>query len=415
MALWLSQRRRTLLRLLKREEKVRTGTLPAQLRAYSRRFNLEFRSLPPRPCDLRRVESAVAAAQILLSADYHASPRPERTHLRWLRLLGRSGRPVTVALELVSSRHQRALDAFARGRLSEAGFLRRIRFKSEWGFAWPPYRRLLREALALGCRVLALDHPERSRGVSVGARDRHAGELLAAEIARRPQRAILVVSGEMHLAQPHLPRALKRACRRLDVRPRIVTLFHDSEALYFKLGREGLEGQVAALAMGGERYCLLEAAPWVRLLAHLHWLESQESEAHAEDPDDSVVLWTARTLARLAGAPAPGRIHPPAEPAIIPLSLPERISQRAVRLLEATAGPALKISPGTRPLWLALARCLVDPPHPGESRALTRPELAGVDLYRGLVEGRMGAAAVRNALAGALHGAVSRSAAASRS
>lgn len=408
LAAWLAHRRRALLRLLKREERERTGALPAPLRSYSQRFLLEFRSTPPRPCALARVASAVAAADIVFSADYHASPHPGRTHLRWLRLLARAGRPVTLALELVSSRHQEALEAFGSGRLAEADFLRRIRFERDWGFAWRPYRRLLREARALGCRLLALDHPERSRGATVLERDRHAGEQLAREIVRRPHQALLVVAGEMHLAQPHLPRATRRACRRVGVRPRMVTLFHGSEALYFRLGRQGLEGRVAAQALGGERYCLLEAAPWVRLLAHLCWLESQEPAPVAVEPEDCVVAWTARTLATLAGLALPARLQPPDDLPVERLPLPERVSRRAVALLERSARPVPELDSTTRAVWLALARCLVDPPlgaggrgaprARGRGRAARDGAPAGYRLYRRLVEGRADGAEVRAAL-----------------
>jgi hypothetical protein len=401
LADWVARRRRALLRLLKQEERERAGVLPNALRGYHRRFLMEFRSTPPRPCALRQVEKAVAAADIVFSADYHAQPRPERTHLRWLRLLRAAGRPVTLAVEVVSARHQRALDEFASGGLREAEFRRRINFDADWGFHWPPYRRLLRQALKLGCRLLAIDHPCRSRGVSVRERDRHAGEALGREAARRGERAILVVAGEMHLAGPHLPRETERACRRRGLKRRTLTLFHGSEGLYFQVGRRGLEGRVGALELGGGRYCLLQAAPWVRLLAHLRWLEGKEGGI-AAGPEERAVAWTARTLALLAGVAAPGRPHSTEEIPAGRATASEAIARRALARVEQWAGRPCAPDARTREIWLTLARCLVDPPLPGgrggwRSVAADGP---GLRLYGRLVEGTLGPAELRAALGG---------------
>jgi hypothetical protein len=389
---WLWRRRRSLLAALKRRERELAGVLPHRLRSYQRRFFMEFRSGPPRPCPVREIEAQVAEADLVLSADYHASPRPERTHLRWLRLLARRGRPPVLALELVSSRHQSALEQYAQGALTEREFLRRIRFECEWGFSWPPYRRLLRRAIRLGSPLLALDHPRRGGRVSLQARDRLAARRLALSLRRWPDRPLLAVVGEMHLAEPHLPRAVRRACRRLGRRPpRIVTLFHDSEGLFFQLGRTGQEERAAALALGAQRYCLLSSAPWVRLLAHLHWLERQEEE-EALEAEERAALWTARTLAALAGVPLPRRVQI-SEARSAPADAPAgaRIARRAVAALSG-------LPTSNRQTWIDLARCLVDPPlqPPAGGRGEGLP--LGARLYRGLVGRAIRVSDLRRAL-----------------
>jgi hypothetical protein len=397
VAQWLSRRRRTLLAALKRQERERAGVLPRRLRSYQRRFHMEFRGGPPRPCPLSQVEEQVAAADLVLSADYHASPRPERTHLRWLSLLARRGRPPALALEMVSSRHQRVLEAFARGTVSEIEFLRRIRFDSEWGFSWPPYRRLLRRAIRIGSPLLALDHPRRGAGVSLQARDRCAAEIVALSLERFPGRPVLAVVGEMHLAKPHLPRAVREACRRRGRRPpRIVTLFHDSEGLFFQLGLSRQEGRAPALALGGNRYCLLSSAPWVRLLAHLRWLEQQEEE-HAIEAEERAAIWTARTLAALAGMAPPHRIAIPEGYTRATATAGARIASRAVDALSAAcADPVLNAD--RRRVWIDLARCLVDPPLEPSVTGAGDGASPGACLYRDLVDGVIGLGELRRAL-----------------
>ncbi|MEE9219011.1 MAG: ChaN family lipoprotein [Acidobacteriota bacterium] len=400
LSAWLRRRQRTLLQLLKREERARAGSLPVHLHAYHRRFLNEFRTSAPLPCSMRELENAVTSADLVFSADYHAHPRPEQTHLRWLRLLERSSGAPALALEMVSARHQRDLNALASGQLDAHSFRSRIGFDADWGFAWPPYSRLLREAIRRHCRLIALDHPGRSANVSVRVRDEHAGELLARELARCPRRAVLVVTGEMHLAAPHLPLSTLRALRRRGLRRRLVTIFHGSEGLYFSASKRPLP-EPAALKLAQDRFCLLHAAPWVRLLAHLRWLEDSEHDWLA-GPEEKVVRWTARTLALLAGVhPRAGEPAPEEEPRARPRAAGNRIAWRAVARAQSCTTTRRWLRPGTQRLWFTLARCLIDPPLAGGGALSKRTILwPGLALYERLMSASIDRARVRAALRG---------------
>ncbi len=128
---------------------------------------------------------------------------------------------------MVHARDQAALDLLLAGRIGEAEFRRRIRYREEWGYPWSEPARLLRTARRLGVPVVGLDIPPRGGVADLALRDRVAAERLALQIGRRgrPGR-LVVVFGEAHLARPHLPRRLAAAAPRPL---RIVRVLHDLE------------------------------------------------------------------------------------------------------------------------------------------------------------------------------------------
>ena len=156
----------------------------------------------------------------------------------------------------------------------------------------------------------------------------------------------------------------------------------------------------AALDLGGNRFCVLQSAPWVRLLAHLHWLEGREMDP-ATGPEEKVVEWTARTLALLAGVRPPGRHAPEEEMGATGGMAPWRISRRAIARLEGGRARIPLLQPGRRTLWFTLGCCLVDPPAPPSRGMAPRGTSAtGLGLYRRLMSGKVGLGALRAALWG---------------
>jgi hypothetical protein len=202
----------------------------------------------------------------------------------------------------------------------------------------------------------------------------------------------------MHLAAAHLPASTIHALGERHLRRNIVTVFHGHEGLYFSAGPAMDPERSAALELGAGRYCVLQSAPWIRLLAHLHWLEGRETD-HTAGPEEKVVDWTMRTLARLAGVRPPRRHSPEEEIGSHRAAASWRISGRAIaRLAEGCAQLPLR-RPECRALWLTLGRCLVDPP-PSRGRALTPPVASrhGLRLYRGLMQGQVDLEMLRRAL-----------------
>jgi len=131
-----------------------------------------------------------------------------------------------LGLEFVYARDQPALDAYLAGRIGDREFRRRVRYREEWGYAWPPLRDLLACARRWGVRVRGLDLPPRGGRAELATRDRVAAIRLVHELSgTNPGRAV-VLFGEAHLAASHLPRQLQR---RFGSARRTLRIFHDLE------------------------------------------------------------------------------------------------------------------------------------------------------------------------------------------
>lgn len=182
---------------------------PVARSAYVRRYESEFagRSLFPVPA--RAIETAALDADLVLLGEYHPLPGAAAHAEALLRRLARAGRPAHLGVEFAQGRDQATLDAFLAGAIDSDEVRERIAWEREWGYPWAPARRLLERARTLRVAVDGLDVAPRGGARDLGIRDR----VVASRLARRLERGegpLVVVFGEAHLANAHLPAALAR-------------------------------------------------------------------------------------------------------------------------------------------------------------------------------------------------------------
>ncbi len=258
------------------------GAQPEDLGEYSGAYKREFRGRWS-PGSREDLMLSIQKADFVLGADFHAFSQAQRTHLRLLRRL-HSPRPLVLALECIESRYQQELDLYIAGELSEENFLKRVRWEEHWGFPWSYYKPLLNLARERGLYVLALNRLEVQRTLKgLSRRDQHAARILVDYKGRHPESLIYVVYGDLHLASPHLPQALR------DLSPKdkldIVRVFQNVEELYFRLAAKGLETQVEVLQASRGRFCVMGSPPWVKWQSYLIYLE-QAFDRDLEDADE---------------------------------------------------------------------------------------------------------------------------------
>jgi len=234
---------------------------------------------------------AAAASRVIFVADFHTLRQAQRLPLRLLEQLaagsgGPAGGPspaIALGVEMVLSRHQRALDRYLRGELAEPEFLDAVHWERTWGFSWTSYGPLLDHARRASLPVLALN--SRAAGpLRLERRDRHAGELLARFVQRHPQTRVVVLFGELHVAEG-LPRRFQLACRARGVEAPYTVVFQNVASVYDRLARDGLEQFAEVLRFGGGRdpwlrgrFCVLNATPLARIQSQLYWEENRLSE-----------------------------------------------------------------------------------------------------------------------------------------
>jgi hypothetical protein len=223
------------------------------VRDFSEAFRDYHRALSP--AELRQ---RCSGAQVLLLGDYHALAASQEFAASLLAQLARQkdGRPVVLALEMVFSRDQYALDEWLRREISDDELRAGIRYDAEWGYDWEPFLLLLHQARKHGCPVYGIDLKPRGNMRRIGARDRHAAAQIAQIRRAHPEAQVLTLFGEAHLAPTHLPRWL----RLLRPQDRILTVLQNVDELYWKAAGE-LSDSIHAVQVAEDVLCVFNATP----------------------------------------------------------------------------------------------------------------------------------------------------------
>ncbi len=268
------------------------GAQPAEIARYEEEAARDFRRARLKPLDKAEVIRRLRAAQVTWIADFHADPQNARSALRLLRDAAQPGEDWVLGIEMVPSHHQEDLDLFQAGELDQEKFLERIRYQETWGFPFSHYAPLLDWARRHGVRVLALNLPHLMPGKkSLQERDRWAAGLITdlfLGLPKKQERRVVVLYGELHVAEAHLPNELAQISKRALGRSlRSLSIHQNNEKLYWRLARKGREQGTQAVELREGSLCVFSSPPWVRLDALLRWAE-EEHPTHAPSEADPI-------------------------------------------------------------------------------------------------------------------------------
>ncbi len=252
---------------------------PNGRRKYLRDFSQAFRSYDL-VIDHDQLKAAVAGADSILIADYHALPAAQRFAATLLEERAQPGdRPVVLGVETIFSRDQHILDEWWRREIDSAELQQRIRFELDWGYDWAPFYDLLVSAREHAEAIYGLDCMPREDLRKIGARDRHAVHKMAEIRQRHPNAAIMVLFGESHLAPGHIPRVLRQRMPEESV----LTVLQNVDALYWRAAGERHE-QVNAVRVNRDVVCVFNSTPLEKYESYRLHL-SRWGRTEAEGPD----------------------------------------------------------------------------------------------------------------------------------
>jgi uncharacterized iron-regulated protein len=129
--------------------------------------------------------SRLAGVRLLLVGEEHTSMDSHRVELAVIEALVRSGRKVTVALEMFPYTEQKLLDDWSAGRVSEDEFLGPGRWYKSWGYNWLYYRDVFLFARDRRLPLVAVNAP---REVVSAVRKKGFQGLTAEEAAHIPSK-----------------------------------------------------------------------------------------------------------------------------------------------------------------------------------------------------------------------------------
>ncbi len=296
----------------------------AAFRAYEREHQRGVRRYE-RIASFDELDQAMAKSRVIHFGDYHTLAQAQRSFLRVVRRLPED-RPVTLALELVLGKHQKTLDGFLAGKVSEAGLLKVIGPDAHWAFGgWQNVEELFALARRRGYRVIGIDAAGRGpAGATLKARDAFAGGLIAKELREHPDNLVMVLIGELHIAPEHLPRQVQRAYgQKLEQ----LVIYQNCEEIYWQLEREGLEHEVELVRVSPNGYCLMNTPPIVCQQSFLNWLDVDENIPELLAPEQNFKEY-ARLIAAFFDLPLGDAVDEVELASVVDLSFLSRLRRR---------------------------------------------------------------------------------------
>lgn len=244
-------------------------------------------SIPPdwAPSTPTALRAAIRHARVILVGDYHSLKQSQRGFERVLRTI--RSKNLTVGLEFVSARYQRAVDDYVGGRIGDEVFLRRTEYAKSWPSyqVWPNFRPIFEHARRRKARVLALDCPATECG-TVWSRSAFAAWRIAESIRESPSNKVAVLMGEAHLAPNHLPLELARSLERLGLKASVLVIHQNLDPLWFELMERGLQDYVDAVRLSPDRFVVPVSTP---IAAQASFLAAMAGEEASEAGDRAAV------------------------------------------------------------------------------------------------------------------------------
>ncbi|MFN3454168.1 MAG: ChaN family lipoprotein [Pseudobdellovibrio sp.] len=253
------------LRIRGRVESLLGGT-SAAFKAYQSAYEKEVNSNSWQLGRKKDLFNQIDKSQIIYVGDFHAQMQSSRALLRIARGIGSD--KVAIGLECFFIEHQKYLNQFLMGNISEREFLRKIEWKKSWGFPWEYTKSLLKWASLQKVPVYALNKKNIN---GLNERDVVSAKIITQILKKHPQRKLIVQYGDFHLASKHLPYQVKLKNRKIVE----TVILQSPEELYFKIFSRNKDiSGVDFVKLTERRWALMSVVPWVKWQDYLLYLET---------------------------------------------------------------------------------------------------------------------------------------------
>lgn len=267
---WIQLRKR-LFEQIRGQVSLRLGEESSGLAKYRQTYERGFRK-KWLASSKKEVLKALQGAPLVFMGDFHALQQSQKAHLRILKSLKNPAQWV-VGLECVEARHQKVLDQYLAGKISEREFLKGCEWKKNWGFPWDHYRPIFRWLAKHKVRAVGLNMKTNKRSAqTLKDRDRFAAEVIEKVRSQYPEHSIFVIFGDLHLAENHLPLEIKKKSGK-EILDRAIFLYQNNERVYFQMLEKGLDLELDVVRFNQNTFCLQNVPPWVKWQNYLLFLE----------------------------------------------------------------------------------------------------------------------------------------------
>lgn len=234
------------------------------------------------------LNAAILNSNIVYCGDFHSFQQSQKTAVRILSgiMNKRQKRRICIALECVTTDAQESIDAFLNGSMTLENLRDAMQFDENWAFPWEQYRPLFQFAKENGVDILGINKPSAPERVSLFERDLFSAREIANYHLAHPKCLIFVFYGDLHVARKHLPQTTKEILRSNQKDAKQMIIFQNEPSVYWKLAESQKAHKVEVIKLRANTWCIINSAPWVRLQAHLDWLEREDANSDLFDSDD---------------------------------------------------------------------------------------------------------------------------------
>jgi hypothetical protein len=228
----------------------------------------KFSMRPFFPSDIDELTNQVNNSRIIYLGDFHTFDQNVRNVLRILKVIINKNNQCIIALEMVDSRFQFYIDTYLDGHLTDLEFLECINYHDSWRFPWTHYKLIFESAKKYNIKVVALN----TKG-NLKERDKFAAKLISHTLQNYPDHQILVLYGELHIAEDKIPR---RVLKHNMVN---TTIIHQNlDEVYWKQIEENQSYKIVKFS--DYEFCINSAPPWIKYESMIYWYENL-----CDDPD----------------------------------------------------------------------------------------------------------------------------------
>lgn len=226
---------------------------------------------------------AILKSDIIYIGDYHTCNQSQRSFLRILKSLILKDRNFVIGLELIHSKHQKIIDQFLSGRISDETFNRKIRLREHWVFdLWSNFKPIFDFSKYHNIKVFGIDAEQ--EGASLKERDGATAKILKRILKGNPGKRLLVFIGDLHIAPAHLPKEVNEIFKKDGIKKKNLILFENSESIYWRLAEKGGgSDQAEVIRLKDGNFCRMHTPPIVCQQSYLNWLEHEEGEIDYDD------------------------------------------------------------------------------------------------------------------------------------
>lgn len=222
--------------------------------------------------NIGELRSSINDSDIIYLGDFHTFDQSSRNLSRIMRMIESSKQEFAIGLELVNKDHQKFIDYFLNGHITELEFLESINYNESWRFPWTYYRSFFELAKKNSIPIIALN----TKG-SLIKRDKEAAKVIKKFRLKFPHSKVLVLFGEYHIVHNKLPKLVNSFLEK-DV---IQTIIHQNlDEVYWKLVKEQKNVKDEILRFNSREFVLITSAPWLKYESQIYWYEHL-----SEDPD----------------------------------------------------------------------------------------------------------------------------------